>query len=343
MKGNDIGIDLGTTSIIICTRGEQVLLNEPSILAIDTRTDKVLAVGEQAYKMVGRTPAYINAVRPLKDGVVSNHIFTQELIKSFLNRVYNGKLVKPRVAVCIPSSITGIEKDAVVEAVMLAGARQVFLVDEPLAAAIGSGVDITKPQGRMVIDIGGGTTDIAVLSLGGKVVSNSVKIAGNAFDDEIIKYMRLNHHLAIGEKTAEQLKCTVASCYNTADYFAAMQVKGRSLLTGMPIQVEVNTANLLPAVEALASQIAVAAHSVLESTPPELAADLYTNGVLLTGGGSQLKGLAEYLTSRLHIHVQNVSNPVNVVAMGTSQAIYMQALLETGFVDATPKNYFMQK
>ena len=230
MAQNDIGIDLGTTTIIIAQEGQGVVLNQPSVVAVDTRKNSVLEVGDKALAMVGRTPNYISAIFPLKDGVISDHTMTRELICRFVNQVYSSHMVKPRVAVCVPAAITGIESDAVVEAVMAAGARQVYLIDEPIAAALGSGIDITVPDGRMIIDIGGGTTDIAVLSLGGKVKATSVRVAGNHYDDEILKHVRNKFSIAIGQRTAEQLKKNVACCPQKADFNETMEVKGRSLL-----------------------------------------------------------------------------------------------------------------
>ena len=336
MAQYDIGIDLGTTTIIIAMEGKGVILNQPSVVAVDTRKDQVLAVGDDALAMVGRTPNYILATRPLKDGVISNHTLTKELICRFVNKVYDSKLIKPRVAVCVPAAITGIESDAVVEAVVAAGARQVFLIDEPIAAALGCGIDILQPDGHMVVDIGGGTTDIAVISLGGKVRSTSVKIAGNTFDDEIQKYARLKFNVAIGLRTAEELKKQVASC-RPSTFSAEMEVKGRSLLTGLPQRLTVTTEDLYEAVMPLAEQIAAAAHQVLEHTPPELAGDIYSAGVVLTGGGSKLKGLDEYLSQQLKVKVRVSEDPINCVALGTARCLEIGDQLESGFVDATTR------
>ena len=229
MAQNDIGIDLGTTTIIIAQQGTGVVLNQPSVVAVDTRKNTVLEVGDKALAMVGRTPNYISATFPLKEGVISDHTMTRELIGRFVNKVYSSHMVKPRVAVCVPAAITGIESDAVVEAVVAAGARQVYLIDEPIAAALGSGVDITVPDGHMIIDIGGGTTDIAVLSLGGKVKATSVRVAGNHYDDEILKHVRTKYSIAIGQRTAEELKKNVACCPQKKDFHETMEIKGRSL------------------------------------------------------------------------------------------------------------------
>ena len=336
MALNDIGIDLGTTSIIIAMEGKGVVLNQPSIVAVDTRQNKVLAVGDDALAMVGRTPSYISAISPLKDGVISDHMLTRELICRFIRKV-NASRIKPRVAVCVPAAITGIESDAVVEAVIAAGARQVYLIDEPIAAALGSGIDITQPEGRMIIDIGGGTTDIAVLSLGGKVKATSVRVAGNHYDEEILKFVRNKYSVAIGQRTAEELKKNVACCPQKTDFHETMEIKGRSLLTGLPVRVNVSTDDLYDPVMMLSEQIGTAAHQVLEKTPPELAGDIYRNGVMLTGGGAQLHGLTEYLSEELKVEVTVSPDPVNCVALGTAMSLGLNDKLETGFMDATPR------
>ena len=330
----DIGIDLGTTSIIIAMEGKGVVLNQPSIVAVDTRQNKVLAVGDDALAMVGRTPSYISAISPLKDGVISDHMLTRELICRFIRKV-NASRIKPRVAVCVPAAITGIESDAVVEAVIAAGARQVYLIDEPLAAALGSDIDITAPEGHMIVDIGGGTTDIAVISLGGKVKSTSVNVAGNTFDDEILKYIRVKFNIAIGQRMAESLKKQVACCPEL-DFHGEMEIKGRSLITGLPQRLTITTDDLYEPVCMLVEQIGTAAHQVLEKTPPELAGDIYSQGIMLTGGGAQLKGLPEYMSKALKVKTRVSPDPVNCVALGTSKSLSMETRLETGFVDATP-------
>ena len=334
MALNDIGIDLGTTSIIIAMEGKGVVLNQPSIVAVDTRQNKVLAVGDDALAMVGRTPSYISAISPLKDGVISDHMLTRELICRFIRKV-NASRIKPRVAVCVPAAITGIESDAVVEAVIAAGARQVYLIDEPLAAALGSDIDITAPEGHMIVDIGGGTTDIAVISLGGKVKSTSVNVAGNTFDDEILKYIRVKFNIAIGQRMAESLKKQVACCPEL-DFHGEMEIKGRSLITGLPQRLTITTDDLYEPVCMLVEQIGTAAHQVLEKTPPELAGDIYSQGIMLTGGGAQLKGLPEYMSKALKVKTRVSPDPVKCVAWRTSKSLSMETRLETGFVDATP-------
>ena len=337
MKQYDIGIDLGTTSIIIATEEQGVVFRQPTIGAVDTRTNSIIAVGDEALKMVGRAPAHIDLVRPLRDGIIQDHRMTNELIVRFVNEVCRSRIFKPRIAVCVPAAITGIESDAVVEAVVAAGARQVYLIDEPIAAALGSGIDITVPDGRMIIDIGGGTTDIAVLSLGGKVKATSVRVAGNHYDDEILKHVRSKFSIAIGQRTAEELKKHVACCPQKADFNETMEVKGRSLLTGLPVRVNVSTSDLYEPVMMLSEQIGTAAHQVLEKTPPELAGDIYRNGVVLTGGGAQLHGLTEYLSQELKVEVTVSPDPVNCVALGTAMSLGIGDKLETGFTDATPR------
>ena len=337
MAMNDIGIDLGTTSVIVALEGKGVILNEPSVVAVDHRhDDKVLAVGSEAFAMVGRTPAYISAERPLKDGVISNHVLTKKMIQQFVNRVYDSRVIKPRVAVSVAAAITGIESDAVVEAVVSAGARQVFLIDEPIAAALGSGIDITQPKGHMFIDLGGGTTDIAVISLGGKVQANSIAVAGNLLDEEIVKEVRQKFSLVIGLRTAEELKKAVACCPQRK-FSESMEVKGRSLITNLPQRQIVRTEDLYEPVMRCVEQLGVAAHQVLERTPPELAGDIYSEGVVLTGGVAQLKGLAEYFREKLKVDVRVADDPVNCVAMGTARSLSMGDQLETGFYDATPR------
>ena len=281
MAQNDIGIDLGTTTIIIAQAGQGVVLNQPSVVAMDTRKNSVLEVGDKALAMVGRTPNYISAIFPLKDGVISDHTMTRELICRFVNQVYSSHMVKPRVAVCVPAAITGIESDAVVEAVMAAGARQVYLIDEPIAAALGSGIDITQPEGHMIIDIGGGTSDIAVISLSGVVESSSIKIAGDQFNEAVVKYMRRKHNLLVGERTAEQMKMQIG-CVFPPEEEMTMEVKGRSLITGLPELISVSSAEMLEAFEEPVERIMEEVHLVLEKTPPELVADISNNGIVMT-------------------------------------------------------------
>lgn len=336
MAQNDIGIDLGTTTVIIYVEGRGIVLNEPTIVAVDTDSNKVLAVGDEAYKMVGRTPAHIIAARPLKDGVISDHVLTREIVRRFMLKAYHSQVVKPRVAVCVPAAISGIESDAAVEAVIAAGARKVYLVDEPIAAALGAGIDIMQPRGHLVVDIGGGTTDIAVISMGGKVQSSSVKMAGNTLDAAIVRHLRRKFKLLIGEKSAEILKREVGCCTPHAGFSATTEVKGRSIETGLPRRMEIRTEDLYEPIEDCMDELAVAVHNVLERTPPELAGDIFTEGMLMTGGGALLRGLDVYLSEKLKIKVRAAEDPINCVAIGTGKSLAMAERLEAGFVDATP-------
>lgn len=336
MKQQDIGIDLGTTSIIIATQHQGVVFSQPSIGAVDTRTNTILAVGDAALRMVGRAPGYIDLVRPLRDGVIQDHRMTNELIIRFVNEVCRSRFFKPRVAVCVPAAITGIEADAVVESVMTAGARQVFLVDEPVAAALGAGVPIREPRGCMVVDVGGGSTDIAVISMGGRVRAASIPVAGNAFDNRITQFIQEKYQIAIGPLTAETLKKQVACC-TKSEFEGVMEVRGHSWETSMPARHIIYTRDLYEPVQELADRIVAAARAVLESTPPELAADIANGGILLTGGGSLLRGLASYMAGELHVKVAIAPDPLNCVARGTAISLHEGKYLSAGFRDATPK------
>ena len=333
----DIGMDLGTASVLIYIKDKGIVLNEPSVVALDKNTGKLLKVGADAQAMLGRTPGNIIAIRPLREGVISDYEVTERMIKEFLHKVMGFQLFKPRIIICVPSGITEVEERAVIDAGIQAGARRVYLIEEPVAAAIGAGIDITQPEGHMIIDIGGGTTDIAVLSLGGKVKATSVRVAGNHYDEEILKFVRNKFSIAIGQRTAENLKKNVACCPQKADFNETMEIKGRSLLTGLPVRVNVSTADLYEPVMRLSEQIGTAAHQVLEKTPPELAGDIYRNGVVLTGGGAQLHGLPEYLSQELKVEVTVSPDPVNCVALGTAMSLRLGDKLETGFMDATPR------
>ena len=336
MKQYDIGLDLGTTSIIIATQEQGVVFHQPSIGAVDTRSSTILAVGDKALRMVGRVPSYIDIIRPLRDGIIQDHRMTNELIVRFINEVCRSRIIKPRVSVCVPAAITGIEADAVVEAVMAAGARQVFLVDEPVAAALGAGLDIRKPMGCMVIDIGGGSTDIAVISMGGRVRAASLPVAGNAFDQCIAQYVQEKFNIAIGPLTAEALKKQVACC-TKSEFEGVMEIRGHSWETNLPARRLVYTRDLYLPVQELAACIAATARNVLESTPPELAADVAKNGILLTGGGSMLRGLAGYIAGELHVDVAIAPDPINCVARGAAASLTLGQYLTAGFRDATPR------
>ncbi|SEF39217.1 rod shape-determining protein MreB [Caloramator fervidus] len=316
-KGTDIGIDLGTASVLVYVKGKGVVLREPSVVAIDKNTNKILAVGEEARQMIGRTPGNIVAVRPLRDGVISDYDTTEKMLKHFIKKAYgNKRLIRPRVVVCIPCEATEVEKRAVKDAAYSAGAREVYLIEEPIAAALGAGVDISKPNGCMVIDIGGGTTDIAVISLSGIVVRSSIKVAGDKFDEAIMAYLKKKYKLMIGERTAEDLKINIGCAYKR-DEDLSMEIKGRDLISGLPKNILVTSEEIREALMEPVDAIATAAHRVLENTPPELAADISDNGILMTGGGSLLWGLDKYIEERTKVPVRIAEDPISCVAKGT--------------------------
>ena len=320
----DIGIDLGTASVLVYVKGKGIVLQEPSVVAIDTSTNKVLAVGEEAQKMLGRTPGNIVAIRPLKDGVISDYDVTEKMLKHFIEKVTGGvglfRFFKPQIIVCVPSGVTEVEKRAVIDATMEAGARDVFLIEEPIAAAIGAGIEISQPNGSMVVDIGGGTSDVAVISLGGIVVSTSIKIAGDKFDEAIVKYMRKKHSILIGERTAEEIKINIGSAF-PRDTEVTMDVRGRNLVSGLPETIKVSSEETLEALRESVAQIADAVHYVLEKTPPELSADISDKGILMTGGGSLLWGLDKLIAKRTGISVYIADDAISCVAKGTGEAL----------------------
>lgn len=321
MFNTDIGIDLGTASILVFIKGKGVVLKEPAVVAVDRDTEKIRAVGEEARLMIGRTPGNILAVRPMKQGVISNYSITEQMIRYFIQKsIGKRSYKKPRICICIPSEATEVEKKAVEDAAYQAGARQVFTVEEPLAAAIGSGIEIQKPCGNMIVDIGGGTTDIAVISLGGTVVSTSLKVAGDDFDEAIIRHMRKKHNLLIGERTAEEIKIGIGTCFNKSET-QKMEVRGRNLVTGLPKTVEVTSDETEEALRDATNSIVEAVHRVLEQTPPELAADIAVRGIVLTGGGCLLRGLDELIESKTGINVMTAEDPMTAVAIGTGQYI----------------------
>lgn len=319
--GTDMGIDLGTATVLVFIKGKGVVLKEPSVVAIDKNKNKVLAVGEEARQMIGRTPGNIVATRPLKDGVISDYDLTEKMLKYFITRVCGKrKMVSPRVVVCIPCEATEVEKRAVIDAAKNAGAKKVFLIEEPLAAAIGSGLDITKASGSMVIDIGGGTTDIAIISLGGIVVRSSIKIAGDKFDEAIIRYIRKKHKLMIGERTAEDLKINIGSAYKREEQ-VTMEIRGRDLITGLPKNIAVSSEEMREALSEPVNAIAECTHSVLEKTPPELAADIADKGIVMTGGGALLYGLDKLIQDVTKVPVHVSEEAVSCVAIGTGKVL----------------------
>lgn len=324
---SEVGIDLGTANVLIYIQGKGIVLNEPSVVALNKDTGEVLAVGEDARLMLGRTPSNIIAVRPLKDGVISDYDTTERMLKFFIRKTCgSGRFFKPRIMVCVPSGVTEVEKRAVSEAATMAGAKEVYLMEEPIAAAIGAGLDIMSPDGVMVIDIGGGTTDIAVISLGGIVTSASVKIAGDRFDDAIIKYMRKAHKLFIGERTAEQLKFNIGTAFPREES-VTMECRGRDMVSGLPVSVTVTSEEMYDALDEPLTTICEAVHSVLEKTPPEVAADISSSGIMLTGGGALLWGLDKRIEDKTKIKVRIAEEPKNCVAIGTGQALkHMDAI-----------------
>ena len=321
MLGSDIGIDLGTASVLVYIKGKGVVLKEPSVVAIDRDTKKVKAIGEEARFMLGRTPGNIMAIRPLRQGVISDYDVTEKMMKYFIQKAGGKRFFrKPRISVCIPSAATEVEKRAVEEATYNAGAREVAIIEEPIAAAIGAGIDISKPCGNMIVDIGGGTSDVAVISLGGSVVSASVKIAGDDFDDAIIKYMRKKHSLLIGEMTAEEIKIKIGSAFKRPE-LVTLDVRGRNLLTGLPNTITVTSDETLEALELPCKQIVDSVHQVLEKTPPELAEDIADRGIVLTGGGALLWGMEQLLEAKTGINTVTAENPMNCVAIGTGKFV----------------------
>lgn len=319
--GDSIGIDLGTASVLVYVKGKGIVVREPSVVAIDRTANAVLAVGEDARKMIGKTPGSITAVRPLKEGVISDYDTTEKMLKYFIQKaVGKSQFVKPTIAVCVPSAVTSVERRAVEDATRQAGARRVFIIEEPIAAAIGAGIDISRACGSMVVDIGGGTTDIAVISLGGTVVDASIKVAGDNFDDAIIKYMRKKHSVLIGERSAEELKMKIGTAYERT-MPVTMDVKGRNLITGLPKLITVSSEEMLEALSEPVAAIAEAVHGVLEKTPPELAADIADRGIVMTGGGSLLYGLDKLIEERTKIHTIIADDAISCVAIGTGKFI----------------------
>ncbi|WP_427337928.1 rod shape-determining protein [Caloranaerobacter sp. DY30410] len=327
----DIGIDLGTASVLVYIKGKGIVLKEPSVVAIDKNTNKVLAVGEEARRMLGRTPGNIVAIRPLRDGVISDFEITQKMLKHFINKAVGKMLFRPRIIVCVPSGVTEVEKKAVIDASNQAGARKTYLIEEPIAAAIGAELDIYKPIGNMVIDIGGGTTDIAVISLGGIVVSKSIKIAGDKFDEAIIKYIRKKHNMMIGERTAEDLKIKIGTAF-PREKEVYMEVRGRNLVSGLPRTIRISSTEVLEALDEPVTAIADAVHSVLEKTPPELSSDLSNKGIIMTGGGSLLYGLDKRISERTGIPVKVAEDAISCVAIGTGKVLDSIDVLESGLI-----------
>lgn len=320
---SDIGIDLGTATVLVYVKGQGIVLKEPSVVAINKDTNSILSVGEEARGMLGRTPGNIIAIRPLREGVISDYDITERMLKYFITKAIGKPALfgmKPQIAVCVPSNVTEVERRAVEDATRQAGARKVFVIEEPIAAAIGAGIDISRACGSMVVDIGGGTTDVAVISLGGTVVSQSIKIAGDNFDEAIVRYMRKKHNLLIGERSAEELKIHIGTAFDRT-IPVSMDVRGRNLVTGLPRTITVTSDEMMEALNESVAAIVETVHNVLENTPPELASDIADRGIVMTGGGSLLYGLDKIITNRTGINAIIAEEAISCVATGTGQYI----------------------
>jgi len=320
-KGKDIGIDLGTATVLVYVRGKGVVLNEPSVVAIDRGSNKTLAIGEEARRMIGRTPGHITAIRPLREGVIADFDITEKMLKHFIHKVCGANpLFKPRVMICVPSSITSVERRAVEDAARNAGAKEWYLIEEPVAAALGAGIDITKPAGSMVLDIGGGTTDVAVMSLGGIVLSDSVRVGGDKFDEAMVRYVKKRYNMLIGERTAEDIKITVGTVFPNGRN-ESMEVRGRDLVSGLPASVTISSMECLEAFAEPTNSIVALVRSVLERCPPELASDIVDKGIIMTGGGAMLDGLDKLIAEVTQVPCNLAEDAVSCVARGTGVAL----------------------
>lgn len=334
LLGRDIGIDLGTATVLVFVKGKGIVLREPSVVALDKSSGRLLKVGLEADRMLGRTPGNIVAIRPLRDGVISDYDMTERMLKEFIRKVTSFSLFKPRIIVCVPCGITEVEERAVVDAGLQAGARKVYLIEEPVAAAIGAGIDISTPEGHMIVDIGGGTTDAAVISLSGIVESVSIKIAGDQFDEAIVKYVRRKHNLLIGDRTAEELKINIGCVYPRPEQLS-MRVKGRCLMTGLPREVDLNSNEMIEALEDVSERVLDAVHSVLENTPPELVADISESGIVMSGGGSLIWGFDKLITSRTGIKAHIADDAVSCVAYGCGKMLDVLGDMQEGTLNVS--------
>ena len=318
----DLGIDLGTANTLVHLRGKGIVTREPSVVAIRSDTKQVLAVGEEAKRMIGRTPGNIVAIRPMKDGVIADFDVTQEMLKYFIRKAIKKRLpIHPRVVVCVPSGVTEVEKRAVEEAARQAGAREAYLVEEPMAAAIGAGLPVHEPTGSMIVDIGGGTCEVAIISLGGIVTSKSIRVGGNKFDEAIISYIKKEYNLMIGERTAEEIKIAIGSAYPTEDGETDMEVRGRDLVTGLPKTLRITSTEIMEALRESVNSIVEAIKLTLEKTPPELASDIMDKGIMLTGGGALLNGLDELVRQETGMPVHISENALDCVALGAGRIV----------------------
>ena len=318
--GRDMAIDLGTANTLVYVRGQGIVLNEPSVVAINTQSNRALAVGMEAKRMIGRTPSYIQAIRPLRDGVIADFDITEKMLRYFIQKVHKRRWARPRIVVCVPSGITGVERRAVEEAAYHAGARKAYTIEEPMAAAIGTGMPVHEPAGSMVVDIGGGTTEVAVISLGGIVSSKSIRIGGDELDEAVIQYVKKEYSLMLGERTAEQIKMKIGSAFPYPDEPAA-EVRGRDLITGLPKTVVVASNEIREAIEEPVQLVVDAVKFTLDKTPPELSADIMERGIVITGGGALLRGLGERLAHETGMAVVRADRPLQSVVMGSGQCL----------------------
>ena len=320
LLGRDMAVDLGTANTLVYVRGRGIILNEPSVVAVNVKDGRPLAVGAEAKRMIGRTPGHIQAIRPLKDGVIADFEICEKMLRYFIQRVHQRRFAKPRMIICVPSGITGVEQRAVMEAAMNAGARKAYIIEEPMAAAIGAGMPVHEPTGNMVVDIGGGTTEVAVISLGGIVTSQSVRIGGDELDEAIIAYIKKEYSLALGERTAEEIKIALGSAYPLEEELHA-EIGGRDLLSGLPKVLVVSTEEIRQAIAEPVSAIIDAVKVTLDKTPPELAADIMGQGIVLTGGGALLKGLGARLQEETGMLIVLAPDPLSCVAIGAGQCL----------------------
>ena len=332
----DIAVDMGTSSIIVYVSGKGITLREPTVVAVDKHSGKLLKVGEDAQKMLGRTPANIVSIHPISAGVVSDYDMTVRMLKELIQRITSFSLFKPRIILCVPGSISGVEERATIDAGIEAGARQVYLLESSVAAAMGAGADVSKPDGHMIVDIGGGTTEVGVVSLGGVVESESIKTAGNAFDEAIVKYIRRKHNLLIGLRTAEELKIRIGSAYPLQEV-SNEEVKGRCLMTGLPRSVNVDTNDIAEALMEPVSTILDSVQMVLERTPPELVADISQNGIIMCGGGSLIPGLDKIIFAKTGIKISPVDDPITCTAYGAGKMLSNLNNMEEGMINLARK------
>ncbi|HEY6583357.1 MAG TPA: rod shape-determining protein [Gaiellaceae bacterium] len=335
--GRDMAVDLGTANTLVYVRGRGIVLSEPSVVAIDHASGEVHAVGVEAKRMLGRTPGTISAIRPLKDGGIADFDVTEQMLRHFIQKVHQHRFAHPRVVVCVPSGVTGVEKRAVEEATRNAGARDAFLIEEPLAAAIGAGLPVSEPTGNMIVDVGGGTTEVAVISLGGIVVSVSLRVGGDEMDEAIISHTKREYKLLIGNQTAEEIKLEVGSAHRMRDEVQA-EVRGRDMLTGLPKTVIISSEEVRHALEEPVSQIVDAIKSTLDKTPPELAADIMDRGIVLAGGGALLTGLDERLRHETQMPVQLAESPLTCVAVGSGRSLELLEVMQRTSKSAKSRN-----